>query len=154
VVLIRVGKDYCDDLDQSMQKLRADNVIHLGYLDHEKLLRVLKLADIYIQPGRADEFNKFRIPSKIPEFLALGKPVIVPRANIGLKLKDGVEALLLNRGDGVEIADRVEAVLDDRSLAQTLSRGARAYAERELNWNERARSLLEFYESIVFQSRA
>jgi glycosyltransferase involved in cell wall biosynthesis len=149
VVLIRIGKDFADDIDVSAKYLREQNVIELGYLPRGELINVLKLADIYVQPGAVDEFNKFRLPSKIPEFLALGRPVVLPRTNIGLELKEGVEALLLDRGDALEIADKVEILIKDRELATALGKGARSYALQNLSWDVNAQNLKSFYTTIL-----
>src|SRR5262249_3527468 len=74
-------------------------VIDLGFLSRTKVYSVLALADILVQPGRSDRFNVYRFPSKLPEFFASGKPVVLPRANVGCFLQDGVQALLLDSGD-------------------------------------------------------
>ncbi len=55
----------------------------------------LALADAFVQPGAPDEFNRYRLPSKLPEFLAMGRPVILPRCNIGNELSDRENAMLL-----------------------------------------------------------
>ena len=60
----------------------------------------LALADAYVQPGAPDDFNRYRLPSKLPEFLAMGRPVILPACNLGNELTDGENALLLREGDG------------------------------------------------------
>ena len=51
----------------------------------------LALADAFVQPGAPDDFNRYRLPSKLPEFLAMGRPVILPHCNIGNDLTDGAE---------------------------------------------------------------
>ena len=75
-----------------------------------------------VQPGRPDAFNDYRFPSKLPEFLASGRPVMLPRTNIGLHLEDGVEALLLGHGDADEIADKVDGSPGTRSCARRSAR--------------------------------
>ena len=72
----------------------------------------LALADAYVQPGAPDEFNRYRLPSKLPEFLSMGRPVILPACNLGNELVDGEEALLLREGSALEIAARIENLLD------------------------------------------
>ena len=85
----------------------------------------LALADAYVQPGAPDDFNRYRLPSKLPEFLAMGRPVILPACNLGDELADGEDALLLREGDALEIAARIEQLLDGPALAAP-PRGARA----------------------------
>ena len=41
-----------------------------GFVPKARLPRLLALADVLVQPGRAGAFNDYRLPSKLPEFLA------------------------------------------------------------------------------------
>jgi len=150
VRLLRTGLDFCDGLDESYVDLRDDGgVTTLGFLPRERLVEVMRLADFFVQPGRSGAFNDYRFPSKIPEFLACGKPVVLPATNVGLRLRDGEEALLLRRGDGWEIADQVERLLDDPVLAARIGAGGQAFARRELDWDSNVEALAAFYEACV-----
>ena len=96
--------------------------------------RYLRLADVLVQPGRANDFEEYRFPAKLTEFLATGRAVILPDTNVGRSLEDGEECLLLRRGDALEIAAAIERVLGDDSLGARLGAGARAFAERSFSW--------------------
>jgi glycosyltransferase involved in cell wall biosynthesis len=145
VHLIRTGTDYFPHLNHEFKRLSKQHVTHLGIVDRCRLLEILKLADAFVQPGAADAFNDYRLPSKLPDFLALGRPLILPATNLGLRLRDGVDALLLHRGDAAEIADRVGAVLGDKELADRLARNARRFAIANFNWQQSASALDHFY---------
>ena len=80
--------------DWIQEAVGSGAVIDLGFLSRTKTYSVLALGDILVQPGRSDRFNHYRFPSKLPEFFASGKPVVLPRANVGCFLQDGVQALL------------------------------------------------------------
>ena len=54
-------------------------------MEAARLPALLRLADVLVQPGESNRFNTHRLPSKLPEFLASGRPVIMPRANLGLR---------------------------------------------------------------------
>lgn len=148
VVLVRTGKDY-GGFDASYNHLQGEAVRHLGHVPRSRLLELLQIADAFVQPGAVNDFNTFRLPSKVPEFLALGKPVILPRTNIGLRLIHGENALLLDRGDGEEIADQLARVIEDPALHARLSAGARKFALRELSWPRNVALLEGFYSSLL-----
>jgi glycosyltransferase involved in cell wall biosynthesis len=97
-------------------------------------------------------FNDYRIPSKLPEFFAMGLPVILPRTNVGLLVRDGEECLLLEQGDAEDIALKVERVLHDDALAARLGRGARSFAERTFSWERSAQALQAFYETTLVRA--
>jgi glycosyltransferase involved in cell wall biosynthesis len=145
VHLVRTGSNHCPELDDRFEELSQKHVTDLGLVDRLTLLQVFRLGDIFVQPGAPGEFNDYRLPSKLPDFLASGRPVILPATNVGLRLRDGVECLLLYRGDAVEIADRVAAVIRDKELAARLASNARQFAIQNFSWEMSAARLEEFY---------
>lgn len=149
VCFIRTGEDYTDGLDLSYPRHLRDIAITLGFVDMERLIEVLSLADFYVQPGASNPFNDYRFPSKLPEFLSMGRPTILPNTNIAKRLRDGEDALFLHRGDGVEIADCVERILDNEELSRKLGHNARTFAIASLNWERNAQKLLEFYRENI-----
>jgi hypothetical protein len=109
----------------------------------------LNLADVLVQPGHESAFNDYRFPCKLPEFLATGKPVILPKANLGRYLRDGEECLLLETGDAAEIADKVQRVLEDRRLGERIGQAGREFAMRELDWERNLEPVLELYKQVI-----
>lgn len=146
--LVRTGTNCCDFLGEDQERLQQ-YVVELGFLPGEKIPPLLAIADLLVQPGKADRFNDYRLPSKIPEFLATGKPVVVPQANIGRLLKDQEEAFLLKRGDAAEIVCAIKTIRQNKELARTLSKGARAFAVRHFDKVRIVQELEMFYESII-----
>src|SRR5262249_10575292 len=142
--LVRLGQDRVDPLSFELSWIRR-NVVDLGVRPHVEIPRYLALADVLVQPGRSDQFNDYRFPSKLPEFLAMGKPVVLPATNIGLHLKDNDECMLLKDGSALEIAAALERVFDDPSLSRRLGVGGRRFAEEHLSWPKSATKLLDFY---------
>jgi len=110
------------------------------------LVDLLKCADVFVQPGAPGPFNDYRLPSKLPEFFAVGRPVVLPATNVGLRLRDGIDALLLHTGSAEEIARCVGRVLDDDVLAGRLAANAKAFARRTYRWDVQARKLAQFLE--------
>lgn len=149
VTLVRTGEDYGPGLDVAFQHLRGVVSRELGRLSRREMLTVLKLADVLVQPGAPDVFNQRRLPSKLPEFLATGLPVVLPRANLGLELADGVEAVVLDRGDGLEIAAAVDALLRDPARAAALGAAGREFARRRLDWDVATAGLEAFHLGLL-----
>ena len=149
VKLVRLGVTEFGGVDPEAFRAIADDVPHLGDVPWRDVPGYLALADAYVQPGAPDDFNRYRLPSKLPEFLAMGRPVRLPRANIGNDLVDGEEALLLDRGDAQEIAAKLELLLDDPALAARLGEGARRFALENLSWQRNSRGLADFYRELL-----
>jgi glycosyltransferase involved in cell wall biosynthesis len=144
VRLVRLGHTEFGGPDPRSFRALGDGVVELGPVAWREIPAYLALADAYVQPGPPDDFNRYRLPSKLPEFLAMGRPVILPHCNIGNDLRHGEDALLLEQGNAIEIVARVEELLADRDLAQRLGAGARRFAAESLSWEANAAGLADF----------
>ncbi|MEW6287167.1 MAG: glycosyltransferase family 4 protein [Chloroflexota bacterium] len=146
--LVRTGTDYVRLHDKHLKMLER-YCISLGHLPRTDLPALLSIADALVQPGKADAFNMYRFPSKLPEYLASGKPVLLPAVNIGRFLKDEEEAILLKEGNALEIAQKLEALFPDRPRRERIGEGGRLFAEKNLKWSLGAEKLLAFYENLL-----
>ena len=144
--LVRAGRDFCRFLGPDESWARAHSV-ELGQVDHHDIPAVLALADVLVQPGRPDPFNDYRFPSKIPEFLSVGRPVILPRANVGLHMRHREDAWLLDDANGLAIADAVRCIMADPPLYARLAEGAIRFFGERLSWAKSAQKLSSFYGS-------
>ncbi|MEO6727115.1 MAG: glycosyltransferase [Blastocatellia bacterium] len=142
--LVRTGQDFCEYLGDEGRWVKP-YVRELGFVARERMPEVLALADLFVQPGRADRFNEYRFPSKLPEFLAMGKPVILPASNIGRAMTNEYHACLLEQADAVRIVECVKRIHQDRELQAKLSAGAIEFAQTYLSWPRQAARLRDFY---------
>jgi glycosyltransferase involved in cell wall biosynthesis len=149
VTLIRTGLDRVD-FPSELAAAAAPFVLNLGQiLHHRHLPPLMALADIFVQPGEPDAFNDYRFPSKLPEFFALGRPVVLPRTNLGTLVRHGTDAYVLDRADAAGIANAVRALRADPALAEKLGRGAVAFGEKHFSWRRSAAALAKFYLSLA-----
>ncbi len=146
VVLLRCGT--ADDTREVGTAFRrASGVIRLGYLPRETLPAALDLADIYVQPGWPNPFNAHRLPSKLLDFFSMGRPVILPKTNLGERLS-GEEAVVLQQGGAAEIIRCVERLLADPSLGERIGAAGRSWVEKHFRWEDKVRQLEAFYFSL------
>ncbi len=150
--LVRAGEDFCNFLGHPDDWARQ-YAIECGFIPHQRVTELLKLADFFIQPGRQNSFNKYKLAAKIPEIMATGKPVVLPAANIGRFLKDREEAFLLQRGDALDMLDAIKTLHADKAMADRIALGSRAFAERHFTQDAVIRKLEQFYANIVQASR-
>jgi glycosyltransferase involved in cell wall biosynthesis len=147
--LVQVGSAVHGGLDARAARAVADSAVELGVVPWREIPGYLALADGYVQPGAPDLFNRYRLPSKLPEFLAMGRPVILPHCNIGNELSDGENAILLEMGTAIEIASRLRELIADPRLAERLGHGAREFAVANLDWGDNAKRLSDFYRTLL-----
>jgi glycosyltransferase involved in cell wall biosynthesis len=151
VRLIRCGIDTVD-LFSSRKGDIYQHVIECGFRSHAFVREILSAADILVQPGRGDRFNNYRFPSKLPEFLASGKPVILPNTNIGRYLSDGTNCLLLQTGDAIDIADKIARLATSARLRESIGTAGRAFAVDQLSWSRGGDLLERMYTTALRQS--
>ncbi len=153
LVLIKTGKDDVRAADLVGFEPAEAGVRDLGVVERPFLVELIKCADIFVQPGAPGPFNDFRLPSKLPEFMAVGRPILLPRANVGLRLKDGEDALLLDSGSAEEIAARVELLLEHPELCAKLGCNAQGFAKRNYVWSRQGEKLLRFLRKLKGAAR-
>ena len=147
--LIRTGRDSGDFPGAEAPSLTR-HVLHLGQIEKQHhLAPLMALADFFVQPGAAGAFNDYRFPSKLPEFLALGRPVILPLTNLGEIVQHGQDAYVLAEANAEGIAGAVRVLRTDSALRERLSAGAIAFAERRFSWQRSAEGLLNFYRELT-----
>jgi glycosyltransferase involved in cell wall biosynthesis len=153
VVLVRTGEDFGEPADVAYGHLRGEVSVELGRRPRAEVLALVTGGDVLIQPGPADAVNRSRLPSKLPEFFAAGRPVILPAANLGLEVEDGVEAVVSRIGDGSELADLAQGLLADRERAQAIGEAGRAFIRRVLDWDRSAGALEALYAEVLGRKR-
>ena len=144
--LLRTGPCALDFLGQlSVDTVSA--ISDLGFLPKRELPDLLALADVFVQPGQIDPFEDLRLPGKVPEFLAMGRPVVMPDVNIAHLFTDGVDAVLLRVGSAEEIAAQCVGLFSDPQRANRIGRAGRLIAEKYFDARSQARRLEDLYEA-------
>ena len=124
-------------------------VLDLGFVDKARLPHLLALADVLVQPGRPGPFNDYRLPSKLPEFLAMGKPVVLPPTNLALLLHDHQEAVFLKTGAPEEIVETCLQLFADPALCASLGANGAAFARSHFDLVTNTRRLAAFYAATL-----
>lgn len=125
--------------------------IDLGFVDRRLLPSLLSLADVLVQPGKPGPFNDYRLPSKLAEFLASGRPVVLPPTNLARSLVDGRDALFLADGTPADIAARCRTLFADPALAASLGQHGRDAARRLFDLENQTALLASLYNDVLAQ---
>jgi UDP-glucose:(heptosyl)LPS alpha-1,3-glucosyltransferase len=119
-----------------------ERVIFAGHVTD--LNRYYNLGDIFVFPTK---YEGFGIP--ILEAMAVGLPVITSRTGAGELITDGVDGVMLNdQNNPNEIAEKIQMLLNDKSLRERIGINARKTAER-YTWAETAKRTMEVYKEII-----
>ena len=111
-----------------------------GRVDHAQIVHYIGAMDVAIV---ADERTGVASPMKLLEYMAMGRPVIVPRQpNLQDLIEDEVDGLMFEPGSASELGARLGRLASDPALRMRLGRKAREKIERERNWRAIAAEVL------------
>lgn len=134
--------------------LRAEResgrVIFTGAVEHDSVPVFLDACDILAAPHvpLADGSEFFGSPTKIFEYMAMGKAIVASRlGQIGEVLSDGETALLVRPGGVNDLADAMVRLVDSGGLRVRLGERARDEAVQRHTWTHNAERVLKAYES-------
>jgi glycosyltransferase involved in cell wall biosynthesis len=151
-LLVGSGSLHAEVAKRLEAEVAAGRVIFTGAVGHERVPRLLDACDILVAPHvpLADGSQFFGSPTKIFEYMAMGKGIVASRlGQIGEVLVDGETALLTKPGDVGELRDAILKLVESKELRQRLGTKAREVAEREHTWTHNARRVLDEYKKLT-----
>jgi len=119
-------------MEQVHSQRLEDCVHYLGPKRLEDLVGAIEDCDVGVIPNQRNAFTDINTPTRIFEYLALGKPVIAPRTP-GIQDYFNAESLLFfESGNSKELADKIEYVFShSQEAAETAKRGQEVYRAHE-----------------------
>ena len=123
--------------------------IFTGQKSREELPDLVQIADILILPRPETEVTKYGFPSKLPEYMASGKPVIATDVGDHHLLIKNMATGLLVPPDAKELAEAVLNLMEDESLRKKLGLAAQQFVKSEYSWEVIGGKLLGMYEEIL-----
>lgn len=133
-------------------EIEARRVIFTGAVAHERVPARLDACDILVAPHvpLADGSDFFGSPTKIFEYMAMGKAIVASRlGQIGEVLSDEETALLVEPGNVNDLAAALVRVAESSELRARLGPNAREAAVQHHTWKHNAQRVLDAYESWV-----
>jgi glycosyltransferase involved in cell wall biosynthesis len=139
-------------LKQVMDLARAkgveEAVQYLGPRSLERLVEAIDESDVGIIPNRRSIFNEINTPTRIFEYLTLGKPVIAPRAAGICDYFDDAAMLFFELGNERDLAQKIEYVFSHPSeVTETVKRGQEVC--REHSWRKEKQRLVALVAKLL-----
>ena len=113
--------------------------------------KLLDACDILVAPHipLTDGSEFFGSPTKIFEYMAMGKAIVASRlGQIGEVLVDEETALLVEPGNVGELGNAIVRLIESETLRMRLGSRAREVAAREHTWTHNAQRVLEAYKDL------
>lgn len=120
-----------DAIHAQIAQLGLDGRVLLpGAVPREELFDHLRAARVLVLPRRAGAFSQAGLPTKVAEYLASGRPVVVTTVgDLPRYLRDGVDAYLVAPGDPGLFAARLRDALTDPHAEAVGRQGRQTAAE-------------------------
>jgi colanic acid biosynthesis glycosyl transferase WcaI len=116
-------------ISQRAAELPEGSVVIRGLVQPEIAARWLRASDALLVPLDARPALRKFVPSKLFDYAALGRPVIVSAAGEASRIATEADAgLIVPPGDPAALADAVRRLRDTQGLAERLSRAGRELA--------------------------
>jgi len=106
----------------------TDAVRYLGPKRLEDIVREIEKCDVGVIPNQRNIFTRLNTPTRIFEYLAVGKPVIAPKSAGILDYFSDDSLILFEPGDAEDLARAIErTVADVRKTYETVEQGREVY---------------------------
>lgn len=120
-------------LEQRARSAPAGRVEFRGQVRTQEALRYLRASDALLVPLAADPVFRSFVPSKLFDFCAVGRPVVVATGGEAQRLTSGRGAALsVPPGDSAALADAIRQLAADSELRAGLAREGRRFGAEHL----------------------
>jgi len=144
IFLLIVGDGpYRSSLEGRIAELGISACVRItGRLPHEKVPEYVSLFDVAVSP-RATFYAS---PMKVIEYMALGKPVVVPRtANFLDIIDEGVNGITFEDGSAAALEKALVDLSDSPGACKDLGAKSRRKVESRLNWRWNATEVCRLF---------
>lgn len=127
-----------------------NRVTFAGIVKHERVPLLLDACDILVSPHvpLADGSDFFGSPTKLFEYMAMGKGIVASRlGQIGDVLADNETALLVEPGNTKELSDAIQKLAGEPAMLERLGKAARAEAGAKHTWRQNAEIVLRSFKN-------
>ena len=139
-------------LERVMESIRAKGlqevVRYLGPRRAEDIVEAIEECDVGIIPNQRNVFAEINTPTRIFEYLALGKPVIAPRAAGIQDYFDTTALIFFELGDSEDLARKIEYVyVHSAEAVESVMRGQEVY--RAHTWRQERQRLVNLVGELL-----
>jgi glycosyltransferase involved in cell wall biosynthesis len=146
----------CGDIDDNPQSLTKDELNSIADGQYIKWLgrrtdvrELLEQSHIFVFPS----YYREGLPKSLIEACAVGRPVVTTNS-IGCKdcVIDGYNGFLIPIKDSRALADKLEILIQDKSLRMSMGKNSRCLAEQDFSIEKVIESHLKIYDKLIKDS--
>jgi glycosyltransferase involved in cell wall biosynthesis len=129
----------------------SDSTKFLEYIPDESIPAYFSAADVFVLPSIVDQRDDTEgLGVVLLEALACATPCVASRVGgIPDVITDDLNGYLVEPGDPIAIADRVQKLLADELLRHEMGKYGRQVVEQHFSWEAKAREILQVYGALL-----
>lgn len=141
--------DFLEGVMDSVKARGLQNSVHyMGQKPLEQIVEAIEKCDVGVIPNKRSIFTELNTPTRIFEYLALGKPVIAPRASGITDYFDEDSLIFFELGDADDLARRIEYVFHNPGEVSEITRRARQIHLAH-TWRAEKSTLMELVTHLI-----
>jgi len=142
-----------DDFHPDVKGLLHDsglegNLVLTGIVPYFEVPKYLAIAEVLVQHP-IDIGNELRLPAKIPEYMAMGKPIVTYAQGIGEIFTDHLQVRKLYTLNPHEASAIILDLLYHPEKGKAIGTAAMKVAQESFDWENNTRRLIYFYQLIL-----
>jgi glycosyltransferase involved in cell wall biosynthesis len=120
-----------------------EKVMIFGDVPRQKIPRLLSMCNVLVAPYLNSKELHYIFPTKIPEMMALKKPVVTASLYEIVTTFKINEELLVARYNAIDYADKIELLLTDPILREKIAEKGYERIRKEFTWEKLSMKILE-----------
>jgi len=133
---------FLDRMMEMVKKQGMEGSVHyLGPKPLEKIVEAIEESDVGVIPNLRNIFTELNTPTRIFEYLALGKPVITPNAPGITDYFDEESLVFFELGDDADLARKIEFVFNRPERAVEITKRGQEVHQAHM-WREERMKLI------------
>ncbi len=138
-------------LEAYIKKWELGDIVKVwDFLSYEDLVEMYRNATALMVLLVDDDISRSRFPTKLGEYLAVGRPVIATcMGELKNYLKDGETAFLVPDSSPEHLAQKMEEVMDNPQRTEEIGLAGRELAEQEFCYKKQGKRLRTFCLEVI-----
>jgi len=146
-----------DFVKQFLELSRAKNlgqvINYHGFATHDKIAQAIHCADVGLIPNEPTVHWEYATPTRMFEYLWLGKPVIVPRTKAILDCFDDESLYIFDSGNADSLADALlEVYANPRRVQAVVARGV-SICKSKYRWATEKQRFVDIVQGLLDKGR-
>jgi glycosyltransferase involved in cell wall biosynthesis len=144
---------FLDGVMESVRARQLDDAVHyMGPRPLEQIVEAIDSCDVGIIPNLRNIFTELNTPTRIFEYLALGKPVIAPRAPGITDYFEEDSLVFFELGDAADLARKIEYVFHNAGeVKEVVQRAGQIHSAH--TWREEKSRLITLVSQLLADQR-